>query len=58
MSKISKTGTKGRIPTPTEMDFGELLLNYSDGKLFYKNHEGKIKSFNSNDLEGSFASFS
>ena len=58
MQRIRKSGTAGRIPLASEMSFGELILNYRDGKLFYKNHEGKIKSFNSNDLEGSFASFS
>ena len=58
MQRIRKSGTAGRIPLASEMSFGELILNYRDGKLFYKNHDGIIKSFNSEELSGSVASFS
>jgi hypothetical protein len=33
--------------TPTVLDFGELAINYTDGKLFYKHSNGTIVSFSS-----------
>lgn len=39
MSKIilKKSSVPGKVPVTADLDFGELALNYADGKLFYKN---------------------
>ena len=44
---INKTATAGRIPTPTEIVAGELVLNYQDQVMYYKTAEGVIDSFSS-----------
>lgn len=40
--------------TPTVLDFGELAINYTDGKLFYKHSNGTIVSFSSGSGGDSF----
>lgn len=40
--QIRKSGTTSA--TPSSLNFGELALNYADGKLFYKNSVGSIVS--------------
>lgn len=42
---IRKSGTTGN--SPTDLNYGELALNYADGKLFYKNAGGTISTFSS-----------
>ena len=55
---INKTATAGRIPTPTEIQDGELVLNYQDKALYYKTAEGLIDSFSSDSrLQPSIGSF-
>ena len=34
---LKKSSVEGRIPTTSDLDYGELALNYADGKLYYKN---------------------
>ena len=36
--QIKKSNETGKVPQPTDLDWGELALNYTDGKLFYKKH--------------------
>ncbi len=43
--------------TPSSLSYGELALNYADGKLFYKNSSGNIVEFSSG-ASGSFLSTS
>ena len=45
--RLKKSGTSGN--TPSTLEFGELSLNYSDGKLFYKNDVGTIVSISNQD---------
>jgi hypothetical protein len=40
--KLKKSGQTGNIPSNTELDFGELALNYADGVLYYKNASNDI----------------
>jgi hypothetical protein len=42
---LRKSGTAGS--TPADLNYGELALNYADGKLFYKNGGGTISTFSS-----------
>lgn len=41
--KIKKSGSAGT--TPASLEFGELALNYADGKLFYKNSSNAVVAF-------------
>ena len=34
--QIKKSNETGKVPQPSDLDWGELALNYADGKLFYK----------------------
>lgn len=36
--QLKKSNVTGRIPDPADLDWGEIALNYLDGKLFYKQH--------------------
>ena len=42
---IKKSGVSGNVPST--LNYGELGLNYFDGKLFYKNASGQIVAFTS-----------
>ena len=41
--KIKRSGTGGQAPTAGNLVSGELALNYSDGKLFYKDASNNVK---------------
>ena len=43
--KIKRSSTPSQ--TPASLDYGELALNYADGKIFYKNGSGSIVQFSS-----------
>jgi len=40
---LKKSGTS--TTTPTSLEFGELAINYADGKIFYKNSSSEIVEF-------------
>ena len=42
--QLKKSGDTGNTPTSANLAYGELALNYADGKLFYKNDLDQIKS--------------
>lgn len=39
---IKRSGTPGEIPLPSQLEFGELALNYADGRLFAKRASGAV----------------
>ena len=45
--QLTRSGTPGAQPTATEMELGELALNYADGKLYFKNDSNNIEQLNS-----------
>jgi hypothetical protein len=51
--QIKKSGTTGN--KPTSLNYGELALNYYDGKLFYKDSLGNISYFYGANNGPSFA---
>ena len=51
--QIKKSGTTGN--KPASLNFGELALNYFDGKLFYKDSSGNISYFYGANNGPSFA---
>lgn len=44
---LKKSSIAAREPLVTDLDYGELALNYADGKLYYKNASNAISSFSS-----------
>lgn len=47
MSKIifKKSTVAGRVPATTDLDYGEVALNYQDGKLHFKKSNNQIAHF-------------
>jgi len=45
--QLTRSGTPGAQPIATEMELGELALNYADGKLYFKNDSNNIEQLNS-----------
>ena len=43
--KLKKSSVSGKAPLVSDIDYGELALNYADGKLFYKHSGNTIRSF-------------
>lgn len=41
---LKKSSVMGRVPTVSDLDYGELALNYADGKLYFKNSSNAISS--------------
>jgi hypothetical protein len=41
---LKKSGTGAIVPEATDLEYGELALNYADGVLFYKDSAGEIRS--------------
>ena len=42
---LKKSSITGRIPSDSALAYGELALNYTDGKLFYKHSSQSIRNF-------------
>jgi hypothetical protein len=38
--RVKRSGDEGA--TPSDLDFGELAINYNDGKIFYKNSGNEV----------------
>lgn len=43
--KLKKSSVSGRIPDSADLAYGELAINYTDGKLWYKHSAGGVRSF-------------
>ena len=42
---VKKSSVAAKIPLTSDLDYGELALNYTDDKLYYKTASNTIKSF-------------
>jgi hypothetical protein len=42
---LKKSSVIGKIPTVDDLKFGELALNFADGKLYFKSSDNSILSF-------------
>ena len=45
---LKKSSVAEKVPLTTDLAYGELALNYADGKLYFKNSSNAITSFGSN----------
>lgn len=48
--KLKKSSVPGRIPDSSDLAYGELAINYADGRLYYKNSSNEVKNFIDSDL--------
>lgn len=44
---LKKSSVVGKIPNTSDVEFGELALNFSDGRLYFKNSDNIIDFFQS-----------
>lgn len=44
--QLTRSGISGVQPEASELEYGELALNYADGKLFYKDDQNNLKPIN------------
>jgi hypothetical protein len=42
---LKKSSVEGKIPSASEIEFGELALNFSDGRLYFKNSDNNVDFF-------------
>ena len=42
---LKRSSVAGRVPTTSDLDYGELAVNFADGKIYYKNSSNQIKAF-------------
>lgn len=47
---LKRSSVVGKAPDSSDLEFGELALNYADGKLYYKNSSNEINYFIDSDL--------
>lgn len=48
--KLKKSSIAGRIPSLSDLDYGELAINYTDGVLYYKNSSNAIQKISGNAI--------
>jgi hypothetical protein len=44
---LKKSSVADKVPLTTDLQYGEVALNYADGKLYYKDSSNNVKSFDS-----------
>jgi hypothetical protein len=47
---LKKSSVIGRVPDSSSLDYGELALNYGDGRLYFKTSFNEVRNFIDSDL--------
>lgn len=42
---IKKSSVTGKVPLASDLVYGELAINYTDGKLYFKDSANQVKAF-------------
>ena len=42
---LKRSSVVGRVPQPGDLEYGELAINFVDGKIYYKNSSNQVASF-------------
>jgi hypothetical protein len=42
--KLKKSAVVGKVPLTTDLEYGEIAINYADGLLFFKNSSNTVQS--------------
>ena len=50
---LKKSSVTGKVPLATDLDYGELAINYADGKLFYKTTSNSVAELSGGGAGGS-----
>ena len=45
--KLKKSSVAAKIPLASDLDYGELAINYTDGNLFFKNSNNTVQTISS-----------
>lgn len=54
---LKKSSVSANAPGTGDLEYGELALNYADGRLYYKNSSNQIKGFVDSDaIDGKIGS--
>jgi len=48
---LKKSSVGAKVPVTGDLDYGELALNYADGKLYFKNSSNQISSFSASAVD-------
>ena len=48
--KLKKSSVVGKAPIAGDLQFGEIAINYADGRIYYKNSSNDVKNFVDSDL--------
>lgn len=43
--KLKRSSEPGKIPQPSDLEFGEVAINDADGVMYYKKADGTIGNF-------------
>lgn len=43
--KLKKSSVSGRVPSGADLTYGEIAINYEDGKIYYKDASNVIRAF-------------
>lgn len=54
---LKKSSVVGKIPSASDVEFGELALNFSDGRLYFKNSDNNVDFFESGTGSASLLPF-
>jgi len=46
--KLKRSSVAGKVPLTSDLDYGEVSINYTDGTLYYKDSSGAINTIGSN----------
>ena len=41
---LKRSSIAGRVPNPADLEYGELAINYNDGRLYYKTSTNGVSS--------------
>ena len=52
--KLKKSSVVGKVPTTGDLEYGEVALNFADGKLYYKTATNTIDFFTSDSTSSSY----
>jgi hypothetical protein len=55
---LKKSSTVAKVPLTSDLDYGELAINYADGRLYYKTSTNTIDYFPAASAGGSSAQIS
>ena len=51
---LKKSSVVSKVPQPSDLDYGELAINYSDGRVYYKSSANTVESFAAQGTEASY----